>query len=235
METTLERKAVALKSVAEAIAPHLPGGPWTVSPSQWGWPHFTDQAGRVFYMVERDGKANVYGDWKRDKRGNLYVDNVRRNAERPSIHVTPTRPAKALAGDIARRFLPAFIELWDRAEDSRTKTEAAHQAKLDAARAIAAHVGYELNAERLADMDDVGIPIAGIGYAKCSYGGNVKLELSVTPDEAASVIDCVRELHHVRDLIASYPKCARCGKPLTPANGDNYGDLCPACADATDD
>ncbi len=67
----------------------------------------------------------VSGDFPRDAAGHSYLPS---NVSRPSISITPTRPAETIARQIERRLLPAYLPLYEQAAVAQREEQTAIKA-----------------------------------------------------------------------------------------------------------
>jgi hypothetical protein len=131
------------QALAQAIAPHL-GEPWKFKEpgerSYWGE---IEGAGGMELSISlrgygaQAGKATISGHYRtRDAEGNHYSD---RDAP-PPIHVDSKRDPAAIAKDIARRLLPAYVAAFARHEKTIDEWNASIALTADTIRHIAAAV-----------------------------------------------------------------------------------------------
>jgi len=99
-------------SKIEEIAKHLPG--WRVVMIPHDRQVLQDEAGRQFIVSalwNNKSRLEVLPEWPTSK---YCGQQWPRDNERIFITVAENRPAEAIATDIQRRFLPQFIEVWDK-------------------------------------------------------------------------------------------------------------------------
>lgn len=110
-------QTIDMQEKAKEIATYLEGFEY-VQPSEettWRkWAVLRHQDGReIRIFEERNGRASVSGGYNPKDGGSL--SSFVRYEECPKIGFSPSKPAEALARDIAKRFLPKYTELWIKA------------------------------------------------------------------------------------------------------------------------
>ena len=106
--------------------PELKGAEWHIS---LGWPHHRNKLG-------------ASGDYPKDSTGGCKAEAVLRyKDEKPKIGFSARRSPQAIAKDLQRRFLPAFTELWRKAEKLRIEVDGRLNRQMDVARRLLAHIG----------------------------------------------------------------------------------------------
>jgi len=112
-----ERTALAT-AVADALGPG-----WCVETIDPTWPtrYLKCTDGVRIALGFRDGRIQVSGDWPRTSSGEACVPYFREGSKRPDITIAADRSPAAVAREIARRFLPAYLPLWT-AEATRART-----------------------------------------------------------------------------------------------------------------
>jgi hypothetical protein len=109
-----------LLEIATALELHLPG--WSL---EW------DPANRPRYaLFVNDEGAGMYVELSRRANparlvvhGRYFPSYYPEPRDRPRITVSSTRPVKAIAADIQRRFIPHYLEAFDRVCERRRCTE----------------------------------------------------------------------------------------------------------------
>lgn len=134
-----------------AIADHLPGWEYVTTghACEW-WSYLQDLRGRKVHigadccLEENWSRWNISGTWPRGVDGTNFYPNEHRDPKAPRITCSMTRTAEAVAKDIQRRFLPAFVPLWDQMEDRRAIWDKRHTDRDDMMRTLAevAHGEY---------------------------------------------------------------------------------------------
>jgi hypothetical protein len=112
---------------ARAIAGALGGG-WTVQPPRDGQRTRAivqpDGAGvSVWWSEYPAGRLEIHGVWPRGADGKEYRPTGYRETS-PTITVNASRPPAAIASEIRRRFLPAYLELYAKKRSEQDGAEA---------------------------------------------------------------------------------------------------------------
>ena len=106
--------------------PELKGAEWYI---ERHWPH-------------TGSKLSVRGEYPKDSSGGCKADSVLRyRDEKPKIGFSARRTPQAIAKDLQRRFLPAFTELWRKAEKLRIEVDDRLNGQMDVARRLLARIG----------------------------------------------------------------------------------------------
>lgn len=166
------------------IAYHL-GKPWkmnhTLEPSDWRF-EIIDGCGRkIFFRLEKD-KFRISGCGAAQKTG-------RHHPRCASIGVSAERPAKAIAADIKRRFLPDYLAAFETAVTAYQKQQAEEQKeKLIREAVIKVSGGYYVTHARRVYFEG--------GTAEISaYRDNVTLTLNdLSPDIAIQIIGKIKQV-----------------------------------------
>lgn len=185
----------ALEFAATAIAAALGNGWRLKSVDEWGHcVEFVDDKGHQIHInngTRNKGRYTISGGYPRDEHGSS-IDYARSaagyNVELPQITLDSTRSPEAIAKDIARRFLPAYLELYDKAKGEQAKAHGYYAAvQAMAKRLHAAAPGSRLCGDKL-DKVDLYRNTGGYFDAEC-YEDRVNLKLhGVPPDKAEAII-----------------------------------------------
>ena len=123
-----------LDQLATDVAQHMTGA-WRFQPLDYQHcSRVADNEGHQIDISARDGRLTISGIYPRAR--NVY-DCLPYNRQRPHITVSRDKTPQQIAHDIARRFWPAYVELWAEArkrldamiEDHRKRWEAADRLK----------------------------------------------------------------------------------------------------------
>jgi hypothetical protein len=178
----------------------------TISGEVNGNLYVTTEDGFTFFVSwERYGakdktKLSVSGSYHKEG----LTDFVRYNESRPSINISATRPAKALARDIERRFLTPYKVLITELRERKSKRDDYENRSLVNARELAAISGgkFQLNTKR--EYSDGPVteqptlrpgPLANF-YGNVNVSGDgVSIELrNLTMDQARAVTRALVEV-----------------------------------------
>lgn len=179
-------------SLVEEIAGKLPGG-WAVKERcdervcRWANIRRPDGAGIHLGMDWREKKLCVSGCFPRAQNGQDFGPY----RGRVNIGVSPDRGAEAIARDIARRFLPLYLEQHEEA----LKQEALHKDAVTKARAVAVRLAKVLNVPAPDKNGDgscslyLNLEGSRYGTVQVGHGGAVQVDLhGLDGDTAARVL-----------------------------------------------
>ena len=202
----------ALHALASDIAAHLGDGWTVVTNGDNGHRDFYERVphlrrasdGAQFYLHGSwSGKGRIYvgADWPKDAQGrevrpyfSAYSEN---GAAPPSITFTETKAPALAAKDIARRFLPAFLPLWDK----QVKAVASSNQYLAERASLALQVANILDGEVKTAAD--GNSIVRLGYRE---SGIHEVDFDVD-NETVSIkvrgltLDQLRHIHQLFSVI----------------------------------
>jgi hypothetical protein len=194
MVTTLEKRADMVPLVRQILA-HLPG--WTINDGANDWDHVVTLAGPegqglyINGVHGGKGKLHISGVYPKDRSNNCYGRSViGYNSQPPSINVAASRGAKAIAGDIARRLLPEYREIFWKALERKATTDAYIELTRATAERLAA-AGVELRGEY---KDQLHLYRSHGAYMDGNVGGDsVTMNFrGLTPDQAEAIIKIVK-------------------------------------------
>lgn len=187
----IDEREVDLLTLGEAVAGHLEG--WTLDREatlKWHTPPLsailTDGDGREIHLDGRPGmgprgKLRVSGS---------YPTAPGYNEERPAVNVSASRAPESIAQDIARRFLPDYLEAFAESirQDEAEKTRKAQVADImqRLADALGGKVGDNGSGPRVWG----GVPAVRVDYVTPT---SVKMELRLAPDLAVKLAEWARE------------------------------------------
>lgn len=143
---------------------------------------------------QHKGKLSITGDYPRDAEGQyVYVDWDDRQAGAPSIGVGEGRGAKVVASEIARRFLPAYLDRYAKVAERVAASNAHDEARKALADRLAAAIGTTARHDRGGSEVSVSVNNdGGYGDVHVSSGNSVSIDLrSVTPEVAEAVLRVV--------------------------------------------
>jgi hypothetical protein len=173
-----------LYTLAQDIAAHLSDG-WVAQPREAHWivaiVRQSDEA--TIYLERNSGRLAVLGGFPTPEDGCSFVQADKR----PKITVAEGRSAKAIAEDIARRFLPVYLPLYARAvvlRDEHRQAEARRQEELHLL-AEAAGGTIMHNGVRWYGRYD--------GKVEVRHGGYAKIEVDATVEIALKIIKLLKE------------------------------------------
>ena len=178
-----------LMALAQAIAEELNAiddHTWTALNGYTHLAYIQAADGRRFslrstgYRFQLGDRLEISGSYPR-KEGNYGYISSHDNP--PEIGVTSSRPPKALAKDIKRRFLPKFHEFWELAQERKRRHEEYVTNQQNAGELIAEAFDGELRGERVrigSTLDD-----GYWGHVDVSGNGTVVIEMRNVPVELA--------------------------------------------------
>ena len=118
----MEANITAMRHLAAQVAAALTlatGEPWSAEPptgDNWhdeNYARLNNAAGRSFTLHRDRQRVQVCGRYPSHPTGGSAYSS---HDNPPVITIGPTRPAAAIAKDLARRFLPGFHALWEKVE-----------------------------------------------------------------------------------------------------------------------
>ena len=140
------------------------------------------------------GRLSISGEYPRDAKSNTCYGRsvIRYNGSLPKITVADTKTAKQIAGDIKRRLLPEYLEIYKKAVErkaSADKYEAAQGSVLDRLARIAPSLHVDRERKVFSDYRSEG------GYVTNGQASDdsVSMDLRSVPVEKAEAI--LRLLH----------------------------------------
>ncbi len=140
-------------ALANEIAAHLTTrAPWTATQVyDNGYHRFTAADGTTFGISSRDGRLHVSCSWPINDSGQEnrpYFSSYATPPESaPEAGISATKTPKQIAADIERRFLPAFLPLWDKQLAQNQQWAAVHQAQHAGAARLAQLIGAEVRTD----------------------------------------------------------------------------------------
>jgi hypothetical protein len=190
---------ITARDLAASIVPYLDG--FTLEPDTNGngsqFARLVHADGRSFHFyVATYGKhvAEIRGDYPGDRNDSP----LRYNETAPSINVSATREPKAIAADIMRRFMPAYVELLAKYREAVSKRESAEASRKAACEKLAAMLDVEYRESTKYGADLRGeVPISSQsnswGAFKADYRGeSFTLELHhISPELAADIAEVI--------------------------------------------
>lgn len=182
-----------LYTLAEAISPHLPG--WTLEPRHTNAHEYPP---RWVYLARQDGAAiglalDRHGREPRlDVSGRYPTDITVYRDHRPSITLSRLRPPDALAREILRRFVPAYLAAWDEAEVALMRLRQSQGRVQYAAETVASVTGLSLGQIRYDCEKTHATLYTAAGVVTVSYDG--KLSLATHALDGALALDVLTRL-----------------------------------------
>ena len=194
---------------ARAIAEHLDG--WSIQAPDETNEH-TANTRTTLVKTEHDGHPDcpptfslAYQDYEKrvSIRGDFphleyHNDSLPMEPKPPHVTISPTRAPKAAAADIARRFIPAYLDLWKKATDNHAESTARRTDQKTTAAAMAAITGDTPTLDgwshehRTGNTWNIrGRDAAGSGEA--TYYGEVDLKLRLSVDAARAVLQALAD------------------------------------------
>jgi hypothetical protein len=148
----------AAGELAHAVVAHLKDWTVDVPAEHWGVYLVHKTGARVFVSVNRyrlEGRAEFTGSAPRMRDGSsAYASSFRGGLGHHRVTCDAKRPPAAIAKDLERRLLPAFLADWDAANEAVRRTAVAEDELGQVADRLAAVVGGRRSAERRRRLAD---------------------------------------------------------------------------------
>lgn len=126
------------------------GAEWSVKPATHDWeerhPRVQRADGPSFWIGggpdTREKQYNIHSEWPKDQQGAEHRPSSWANNETvPTINFTASKSPDAAAKDITRRFLPAYLPLWEKYQAEAAGADSYHTNRRTLAQHAAAIVG----------------------------------------------------------------------------------------------
>lgn len=140
----------------------------------------------------RSKHFRVFGDYPSSQ---LHGRLVYSSDGAPEINVSVQKSPAAIASDIKRRFLPAFLPVWTFVQQRLAATEEAQASKTELYRRLCAASGQKPEALERFGSNDFAIHLNGVAqgivYGSCTVGGGdrVKFDLSTNAATALKILE----------------------------------------------
>lgn len=163
----------------------------------------TDGANFDISTAYRDkDRVSVSANWPKDATGQenrpYFSQYSESGATSPSITFARSKSPMSAARDIARRFLPAFLKLWEQQAEQVTRMNDNRGKRLELARAIAWLLGGKVTGPR--DQYDQTPPNVSLGYRPHGIG-SVKFD----HDDRSIAVELHCTLDELKQLAALFP------------------------------
>lgn len=165
--------------------------------TEW-WAHLVDIQGRKIHITtnscleEKWTRWNISGSWPVNKSGRQFYPHDRVDGPSPRMGCTMKKTAATVAREMQRRFIPQYVEMWDKMDRQRANDDERHTnaEEIMSSLAEASHgtLRRPMSSGAYPTVDspyDESHPYFG---AKCTFYGMVEMKISnLTPELAEEI------------------------------------------------
>ena len=195
-EYLAERQAKhdALHTLAQQIAAHLPEE-WTYQPPVLREEEYPSERAQITHT---DG-AVIHlsrGRWNNAGRLNvsgIYPSDVTLDGDHPSITLADNRPPEKLAREIQRRFVPAYLTRWQKAQEQCARNAQVRTQIQDVAEQLAGITGYPVEQIRYERSGFSATLSSNPAKLIVTYQGQVEIHATVNPTLACRLLKQIME------------------------------------------